>query len=181
VAMRPYGDFVQAYGHNGYFKSLEEIVHFYNTRDVGMWPEPEVPMNVNSDELGNLGLTADEEAAIVAFLGTLTDGWMDGMMPGVAPTAAVTPRLLLGSNPNPFHGATEIRFTLSEPGKVTLAVFDVTGRRVRSLLAGDMLAGPQAVSWDATNERGTAVAPGVYFLRVQTAKARQVQRVVLLP
>jgi cytochrome c peroxidase len=75
VDMRPYEGFVKAYGHNGYFKSLEEIVHFYNTRDVEDWPEPEVPMNVNTDELGNLGLTAEEEAAIVAFMKTLTDGY----------------------------------------------------------------------------------------------------------
>jgi cytochrome c peroxidase len=73
VDKRPFGEFVKAFGHNGYFKSLEEIVHFYNTRDVAAWPAPEVPMNVNSDELGNLNLTADEEAAIVAFLKTLTD------------------------------------------------------------------------------------------------------------
>ena len=39
VDKRPYPEFVKAYGHNGYFKSLEEIVHFYNTRDVGeSWP-----------------------------------------------------------------------------------------------------------------------------------------------
>ncbi len=62
------------YGHNGYFASLEEIVHFYNTRDVDpLWPAPEVPQNVNVVELGNLGLTAIEEADLVAFLKTLTD------------------------------------------------------------------------------------------------------------
>jgi cytochrome c peroxidase len=62
------------YGHNGYFSTLEEIVHFYNTRDVDpMWPEPEVPQNVNVVELGNLGLTLAEEADLVAFLKTLTD------------------------------------------------------------------------------------------------------------
>jgi cytochrome c peroxidase len=75
VDMRPDEGFVKSYGHNGYFKSLEEIVHFYNTRDVEEWPEPEVPMNVNTDELGDLRLTADEEAAIVAFMKTLTDGY----------------------------------------------------------------------------------------------------------
>jgi len=50
--------FVQAYGHNGYFKSLEEIVHFYNTRDVpgAGWPPPEVVDNINTTEMGNLGL-----------------------------------------------------------------------------------------------------------------------------
>jgi cytochrome c peroxidase len=68
---------VKAYAHNGYFKSLEEIVHFYNTRDVpgAGWPAPEVSANLNTAELGNLGLTPEEEAAIVAFLKTLSDGY----------------------------------------------------------------------------------------------------------
>jgi cytochrome c peroxidase len=82
---------VKAFGHNGYFKSLAGIVHFYNTRDVkpvcpgdyteaqalaaGCWPAPEFAANVNTEELGDLGLTADEEAAIVAFLEALSDGY----------------------------------------------------------------------------------------------------------
>jgi cytochrome c peroxidase len=63
------------YGHNGYFVTLSDITHFYNTRDIASegWPMPEVEMNVNSDELGDLGLTLEEEAAIVAFMNTLTD------------------------------------------------------------------------------------------------------------
>jgi cytochrome c peroxidase len=73
VDKRPGQGFIKAYGHNGFFKSLEEIVHFYNTRDVEDWPPPEVAENVNTDELGNLGLDADEEAAIVAFMRTLSD------------------------------------------------------------------------------------------------------------
>jgi cytochrome c peroxidase len=75
VDLRPNPEFVKAYGHNGVFKSLEEIVHFYNTRDVEMWPAPEVPLNVNTGELGNLGLSASEEAALVAFMKTLNDGY----------------------------------------------------------------------------------------------------------
>jgi cytochrome c peroxidase len=68
---------VKAYGHNGYFKSLADIVHFYNTRDrdVEAWDPPEVSENVNTAELGNLGLTSAEEDAIVAFLTTLSDGY----------------------------------------------------------------------------------------------------------
>lgn len=95
VDLRPYEDFVKAYGHNGYFKTLEGIVHFYNTRDVldvclgdyteaealaaNCWPPPEVTENVNTDELGDLGLSLEEEAAIVAFLKTLSDGYMPPM------------------------------------------------------------------------------------------------------
>jgi len=91
VDLRPDPEFVKAYGHNGYFKTLEGIVHFYNTRDVkpvcpgayteaealaaDCWPAPEVAENVNTEELGDLGLTKKEEAAIVAFLKTLSDGF----------------------------------------------------------------------------------------------------------
>lgn len=89
VDMRPSPDFVKAYTHNGYFKSLKEIVHFYNTRDklprcqqgapgekVTCWPPPEVPQNVDTT-IGNLGLTNEEEDQIVAFLKTLTDGFKE--------------------------------------------------------------------------------------------------------
>ena len=75
VDARPSEDFVKAYMHNGIFKTLEEVVSFYNTRDTGDWAPPEVPENMNMDELGDLNLTPAEEAALVAFMKTLTDGW----------------------------------------------------------------------------------------------------------
>lgn len=61
------------YMHNGVFKTLKEVVDFYNTRDTQTWPSPEVPDTVNKKELGHLGLTAREVDDIVAFLNTLTD------------------------------------------------------------------------------------------------------------
>lgn len=75
VDKRPGEGFTKAYTHNGVFKSLKDVVHFYNTRDVLNWPEPEVAENVNKEELGNLGLTDAEEKAIVAFMMTLSDGY----------------------------------------------------------------------------------------------------------
>jgi len=85
-------NFQRAFFHNGYVKSLKELVHFYNTRDVfsypvqsghcpprtiekvTCWPEPEVKNNIDMTT-GNLGLTDHEEDLIVIFLGTLTDGF----------------------------------------------------------------------------------------------------------
>lgn len=62
------------YGHNGYFKTLEDIVHFYNVRDVSSeYPPAEYPATVNRDELGDLKLTPAEEADLIAFLRTLSD------------------------------------------------------------------------------------------------------------
>jgi cytochrome c peroxidase len=76
VDKRPDASFIKAYGHNGYFKSLGDIVHFYNTRDVpeAGWPASEYATNMTS-EVGNLGLTTTEEEAIVVFLKTLSDGY----------------------------------------------------------------------------------------------------------
>lgn len=63
------------YAHNGYFATLTDIVHFYNTRDSAAenWPAPEVTENVNIDELGELGLTPQQETDLVVFLKALTD------------------------------------------------------------------------------------------------------------
>ncbi len=71
------GEHNKRFMHNGALKSLEEVVHFYNTRDVDpIWRAPEVSMNMETGEVGNLGLSKKEELAIVAFLRTLSDGWM---------------------------------------------------------------------------------------------------------
>jgi cytochrome c peroxidase len=92
VDERPRPNFVKSYMHNGYFTSLEAVVDFYNSRDVkppcpnaftaeaealrrGCWPAPEYAATVNHKELGNLGLTAEQEKALVAFMRTLTDGY----------------------------------------------------------------------------------------------------------
>ena len=93
VAKVPFPGFVKDYMHNGYFKSLKDVVHFYNTRDVlptcptdmqdsvaslgnqQCWSAPEQPRNVNRTQIGNLGLSSSDEDAIVAFLDTLSDGY----------------------------------------------------------------------------------------------------------
>jgi cytochrome c peroxidase len=64
---------VKVFTHNGVFHSLKDVVHFYNTRDSGVFPSPEVKANMNAGEIGNLGLSDEEENTIVAFLKTLSD------------------------------------------------------------------------------------------------------------
>lgn len=78
VDKRPGPGFDKSYMHNGALKSLEEVVNFYNMRDAMIAAGtvvPEVWDNMNEDELGDLGLTAVEEAALVAFMKTLSDGY----------------------------------------------------------------------------------------------------------
>jgi cytochrome c peroxidase len=88
VDKRPNAAFMKAYMHNGYLKSLKEVVHFYNTRDslpkckagdsgekVTCWPAPENPATMNRKQLGDLKLSDQQENLLVAFLKTLTDGY----------------------------------------------------------------------------------------------------------
>ena len=67
----------QRFMHNGALRTLEEVVHFYNTRDVAGagWSAPEYTGNLDVEHLGGLGLTPAQEAAIVAFMRTLNDGY----------------------------------------------------------------------------------------------------------
>jgi cytochrome c peroxidase len=89
VDRRPFPGALKSFTHNGVFRTLEQVVHFYNTRDVlarcaaladpgfgkTCWPSPEVAQNLNRKDVGNLGLTAEQERQIVAFLRTLSDGY----------------------------------------------------------------------------------------------------------
>jgi hypothetical protein len=71
--------------------------------------------------------------------------------------------------PNPSAGFTEIAFTLDHPGFVTVAVFDVQGRMVRTLVAGRFVTDVASVAWDGKTEGGHDAPSGVYYARVMTA------------
>jgi len=77
VARRPDRHFVKAYLHNGMFKSIKNVIGFYNLRDKShdKYLAPDVEANVNRMDLGDLGLSDAEEEDLVAFLETLSDGY----------------------------------------------------------------------------------------------------------
>jgi len=83
-------------------------------------------------------------------------------------------------NPNPFHGRTSIRFGLARTGDVRLELFNLAGRRVRTLASGVLSPGAHVTVWDGRDERGVAVGAGVYFLRLVTPAKAYHARVVAL-
>jgi hypothetical protein len=103
---------------------------------------------------------------------------------GAGPVAdAGTPhieRLALRGAPNPFADGTDITLALPRSGVVDLAVFDVDGRRLRTLLRGPHDPGLVHLRWDGRNAQGARLAPGVYFLRVKTPDATATWRATLL-
>ncbi len=85
----------------------------------------------------------------------------------------------LGVAPNPFVEFADVRCTLPVAGVVTLRVFDVSGRRVRTLLAGQWLdAGPHAIAWDGTRDDGRAAPAGMYLVRLDTPAGSRTQTLV---
>jgi hypothetical protein len=106
-------------------------------------------------------------------------------VPYLAPFIAKTPTVLsLDQNfPNPFGGATgvtTIKYSIpGEAGKAVLQVYDVLGRRVRTLVNKPHHPGSYYVKWDGRNDRGARVAPGVYFYQLNVGKQSFTKKIVL--
>lgn len=95
--------------------------------------------------------------------------------------AEVVPRTMsLRSYPNPFNPNTTIRYSLLETGRVRLAIYDVTGRLVRTLLDGVRNAGDQRVFWDGKDDRGSLVGSGVYLYQLEAGNKSLTRKMSLL-
>jgi flagellar hook assembly protein FlgD len=100
----------------------------------------------------------------------MNDVWALTNLSDTPTSASETPRATasLGQNhPNPFNPSTTIGYTLpANAGRVTLRVYDVAGRVVRALVDAEQGSGAQSASWNGRDDRGNAVASGVYFYRL---------------
>ncbi len=84
------------------------------------------------------------------------------------------------ASPNPFNPHTSIGYSLAEAAPVTLAIYDVSGRRVRTLVRATQAAGEHSVVWDGTDERGSTLASGIYTARLETGAQVETRRLVML-
>jgi hypothetical protein len=105
---------------------------------------------------------------------TGTWGPLYGIQAGALATAVMEPtpppaphtNALLQNRPNPFNPETTIPYSLAISGRVQILVFDVAGRRVRTLVDRMLPAGNHVVRWDGKRDGGSRVASGVYFYRI---------------
>lgn len=97
---------------------------------------------------------------------------------GPAEPVAVT--RVFAPAPNPVHAATHIAFELAEPREVSVTLFDVSGRQVRSLLRGPLPEGRYDLEWDARDATGSRVPSGVYFLLVRLGHTSDSRRLVVI-
>lgn len=98
----------------------------------------------------------------------------------LSPTGPVLSRLALDSYPNPFNPSTTLRLDLPRSGRARVEIFDVSGRRVTTLLDGELSAGRQEITWHGRDDQGRAVASGVYFARLVHEGDQARQRLLLV-
>jgi glucose/arabinose dehydrogenase len=91
-------------------------------------------------------------------------------------------RILGRAQPNPSLGPSSVWFTLASPARVSLAVFDVKGRFVKTVVEGALSAGPHEAQWDGTDATGRAAGRGLYFYRLTLPdRVEQTRTLVLQP
>jgi len=134
---------------------------------------PDVPVYVHGADPGTL----------------LPLGWSSGA--AELPVAKVNPPLsdetaparatrLLANYPNPFNPSTSIAFELAKNSQVSLAVYDLSGRQIRSLVDGHLPPGDYRREWDGLDDRGRSVSSGVYCYQLVAEEYRATRRMVLL-
>jgi hypothetical protein len=88
--------------------------------------------------------------------------------------------LLYQNQPNPFSAITELSFTIPVEGETSLTVYDVLGREVTTLLTNQLPKGRHSVLWDGTDDRGTRVSAGVYFVRLESRAGSGTKKLMIL-
>ncbi|HVP58859.1 MAG TPA: M20/M25/M40 family metallo-hydrolase, partial [bacterium] len=122
-----------------------------------------------NDTLGNITMSFCSDVVRMG-VATLAELAVPDMVAG-APSTAQAVFAVVGS-PNPSRGSIRVTFALGSESPVKVGIYDVAGRRVRSLYRGALSAGRQALAWAGDDDVGTRVSPGIYFAEVETPGAR---------
>jgi flagellar hook assembly protein FlgD len=86
---------------------------------------------------------------------------------------------LLPIQPNPTTGSVAIRFLLPRPGKFSVEVYDLAGRLVKQVKAGEQMPGEHRVTWDGKDSHGGKVPSGVYFVKLQAGTEVRTKKMIL--
>ena len=110
------------------------------------------------------------------------DGYFDVTLASITPNDNVLPaEYSLGNNyPNPFNPITKFTYNLPEDVRVSITVYDIQGRAVKTLVDSEQSAGYKSIQWNATNSAGAPVSAGLYFYRIQSSNFSQTKKMIFL-
>lgn len=103
-----------------------------------------------------------------------------GQAPGVTSPSLPAQLVLSGNHPNPFSAQTVISFATPAQGLVTMRVFDLSGRLVRTLANEEMAAANHSIIWDGTDANGRPLGAGVYFCRLEAQGQVLTQKIMMV-
>ncbi len=147
-----------------------DIADIYNPFEFDWYNTPGVALYTIT--VGDSIYLADQHSVIKFVFQTPTDAESD---------PPVTPQFVLEQNaPNPFNPATTIRFSLERSAQTELAVYNILGEQVATLLDSYLPAGDHRVVWDGRDDAGKRVATGVYLYRLMTGDYTQSRKMLLL-
>ena len=156
-------DFLTLLGNDWFVSLTNSAMYLVSTHEylghVGL--EPDEPVWFTREDAAN-GIDTVVEAAL-AWIDSETVTAIEDDGPAAEPV-----RLQGQSFPNPFHAAATITFHLAEPAHVTVAIYNLLGRKVATLLQGRLPPGPQRIRWDGRGMDGRNVPSGSYFYRIAT-------------
>lgn len=133
-----------------------------------------------------IALDADSYMWIASNFGVGENSNLSAMKISVEPLAVTeTGELpsaleLKGNYPNPFNPSTTISFSLPETGKATLAIYNISGQKVRELVSSTLAAGKHNVVWDGCDQYGNSVSSGVYISRLRMGDRVTAKRMLLV-
>jgi len=143
-------------------------------------PRPERPrVHLNLWQFDGPPAT-NQEVVLTAFTFVPACGSPPCDVVAVEPAAELGAASLTAARPNPFGGSTAIRYAAARSGPAEIVVFDLSGRRVRTLVSGFVAAGAHEVVWDGRDDTGRPLAAGVYLYRYRTGDIVETQRVALI-
>lgn len=165
--------------HNRTGSSADNIVGTYPTT---LTPAQSLDALIGEEMSGEWRLIVSDNAG--SDLGSLSQWCLmiahPDLTTGVGDQAPVREVVLSAAWPNPFNPQTKIAFALPRTLVVDLAIYDVSGRRVATLAAGELPAGPHEATWTGRDDSGRAVASGVYFFRLRADGRTLVGKAALL-
>ncbi len=154
-------------------------IHSY---DGNTWKEYSPPWGIG---LGGYNCIAVDNDGVV-WLGSKAMGIISFRVSNGNPSAIASkdelPKAIaiLGISPNPFNPSTTISFSLPSASKMNLAVYDITGRKVRTLMSNHLSAGNHSAVWDGRDNAGRTVSSGVYIARLEAGKAVKSMKMLLM-
>lgn len=177
-------------GHNHYYaRAVVNDVHHVTTGGGGAPlynPTPTYPYVVSATKVFHF-CTVAIDGPVLHFEAINTGSSVIDSFTVVHPNAAVGSGqevrgefALHQPSPSPFTASTVISFTVPEPAELRIEVFDIKGRRVKTLVSGPAEPGLQSAVWDGTDEAGAVVSPGAYFYRLKSGDVSISRKVVKL-